>query len=375
MRIIHVITTLNRGGAENHLVDLIAGQVAMGNEVAVAYLKGDGYWTMQLQTLGVAVVSLGLFRYGELKPLFSLRKFIRSFEPGVVHAHLPPAELYARLALVGLADKIKFIISKHVDNVFFHGSSGQSWSPIGSLVARLVALRANHIIAISQAVKNFITSDSVGILNDRVRVVHYGIDVAKYEITPKSAAMDFRRKMGVNDDEVLFGTVARLVKQKALHVLLEGFAQFCHAGKHSVKLLIIGAGPLEMELKEFAKTLGVDDQVLWPGFREDIPVVMKALDVFVLSSEYEGFGLVLLEAMAAGTPVIATRISAIPEVVDHGVTGILVPFGDTAELARALHKFNDATFRERFGMAGQERARNVFTLDSMVARTLALYSL
>ena len=99
MRILHVITTVNRGGAENHLVDLCREQVSAGHHVAVAYLKGDRYWQAELDGMGAHPQCLDLKRYGEIGPVLRLRRMMRTFDPDIVHAHMPPAELYARLAL------------------------------------------------------------------------------------------------------------------------------------------------------------------------------------------------------------------------------------------------------------------------------------
>ena len=101
MKIFHVITTLNRGGAENHLFALVRGQISRGLQVEVAYLKGDGYWKKELQQLGVAVHELELRCYGDVWPLIRLRKLLSASNPDIVHAHMPPAELYARVALIG----------------------------------------------------------------------------------------------------------------------------------------------------------------------------------------------------------------------------------------------------------------------------------
>ena len=120
--------------------------------------------------------------------------------------------------------------------------------------------------------------------------------------------------------------------------------------------------------------LGIQEKVIWAGFREDIPVVMNALDLFALTSEYEGLGLVLLEAMSASKPVVASNISAIPEVVSDGITGILFTPKNSVALAEAFKLLEDKEVRLRFGIAGREKVKTHFTLDKMIAQTLAIYS-
>lgn len=365
MKILHVITTINRGGAENHLMELICGQRARGHEVEVVYLKGDGYWTQALQRHGAGVHALAISSYGDLAALRRLRRLLRAMQPDVVHAHLPPAELYARLALIGTGGGSVFIISKHNDAAFYRGPG---WRALG----RWVAARARRVIAISDAVNGYFRKQ-LGISAERLITVRYGIDPQPYTAFPKRARDAVRAQFGCPASGWLIGTVARLVPQKALHVLLEGFARYRQRASLPSRLLIVGTGPLKDALAARAATLGIGADVVWAGFREDIPAIMAALDVFVLTSAYEGFGLVLLEAMAAGRPVVATRVSAIPEIVVDGVTGILVDRGSASRLAAAFTRLEDASLRRTLGECGRARVSDVFPLDAMVGGTLAVY--
>ncbi len=115
MKIFHVITTLNRGGAENHLCALIQKQIERGDDVTVAYLKGDSYWVKYLESQGVKVENLGLKYYGHLMPLINLIYHIKNKDPDLLHAHMPPAELYSRVAFLVLNKRFAFVISKHND--------------------------------------------------------------------------------------------------------------------------------------------------------------------------------------------------------------------------------------------------------------------
>lgn len=365
-RILHVITTINRGGAENHLVGLVRGQVEQGLQVAVAYLKGDGYWAATLRELGVRVEAMELTYYGNPVPIRHLRSLIRTWVPDIIHAHMPPAELYTRLALLCLHPAPVMVISKHNDEPFFRGF-GQR------LLGRWVARRASRIIAISDAVNRYIKEPSLGCPANRTVTVHYGIDPAPFETIGDQAREDLRRAWSISRDEYVIGTVARLVPQKALHVLLDGFARYQRQASAPSRLVVVGVGPLKAELKQRADDLGIGSRVIWAGFREDTPAVMKAFDLFALTSAYEGFGLVLLEAMAVGLPVVATRVSAIPEVVEDRESGYLIPAGDPKALAEALIYFEDQHLRRHYGMAGQARVRRVFSLSAMIERSLEIY--
>ncbi len=368
MKILHIITTINRGGAENHLFELIKGQLDKGHQIYLAYLKGDGYWKPYYEKIGVPVTPLGLKHYGELSPLLKLRRLIQSVNPDIVHSHMPPAELYTRLALLGISSKkLPWVITKHNDEPFYKGIGHQTFG-------RWVLQRANQIIAISNAVKTY-TCGSTGLKcsPDKATVIHYGIEPQPYQQVQDQEIQVTRQAWGVEDRTFLIGTVCRLVPQKSLDTLLKGFAIYLQSTSIPVKLAIIGTGPLESELKKLAEQLNIASRVIWVGFREDIPTVMNALDLFVLSSIYEGFGLVLLEAMATGKPVVATQVSAIPEVIENNITGLLVPPLQPAKLAEAFGFFENLEVRKQFGTAGGQRVKSAFTLSLMIERTLAVY--
>lgn len=366
MTILHVITTIDRGGAENHLLELIRGQVHRGHSVCVAYLKGGGYWRGTFESLGVAVYPLRLRRYGDPVPVARLIRVIGEVRPGVIHSHMPPADLYTRMALSAADGGIAFVSTKHNDEPFYRG-----WG--NGIVARLVCRRADRVIAISEAVRRYVTGPRMGCHRERTLTIPYGIDTAPFDTLPAESARQAREQWGVGKAEYLIGTIARLAPQKALHVLLQGFAQYLGRGGREAKLVIVGQGPLEQDLRRLNQQLGIAGKVIWAGFREDIPAVLGALDLFALTSRYEGFGLVLLEAMAAAKPVVATRVSAIPEVVVEGETAILVPPDDAGALTEALLFFQDDTQRRLFGNAGKTRAVKDFSLDAMVDRTISLY--
>lgn len=365
MHILHVITTINRGGAENHLAALVSGQVASGLKVTVAYLKGDGYWANSFRDMGVRVEPLGLRHYGEVLPVAKLRALIRTAAPDIVHAHMPPAELYTRLALLLLHPAPAMVISKHNDEPFYRGVGQRR-------VGRWVSRRAARMIAISDAV-NAYARKHLDMPASRVTTVHYGIDPGPYERVSESQRADVRAGWGIPSDAWVIGTVARLVPQKALHVLLKAYARYGALARQDSRLVLVGRGPLEDELRTLARQLGLEDKIIWAGFREDIPAVMNAFDIFALTSSYEGFGLVLLEAMAAARPVVASLVSAIPEIVQHEVTGLLCEAGDHEGFAQALLRLEQVDVRDRLGKAGHERALTRFTIARMTEATLSIY--
>ena len=353
-RILHVITAIGRGGAENHLVDLVRHQRACGHAVTVAYLRGNGYWAETFREMGATVHDLGLRCYGDWRPLRKLRRVIDDGAFDLVHAHLPPAELYVRFALFGSA--LPMLITKHNEERFCR-------LPGHRLLGRWVGARAAHIITISDAVKRYIAGNGLGLDARKLHTVYYGIDAGEF------GGMDggsLREEWGIPRDALVIGFVGRLVEQKDIGTLIRGLAQFPKA-----RLVIVGTGPVEAAMRRLAEKLGVTDRIVWAGFRDDIQRVMSAFDIFALTSIYEGFGLVLAEAMASRRVIVATRVGSIPEVV--GETGLLVNPRSPGELAAAFQQLSDRSLRERLGEAGRQRVLDEFPLERMWQATDSLY--
>ena len=366
MKVLHVITGIDRGGAEGHLLALVRHQRTSGVVVAVAYLRGQGYWAETFRELGVEVHSLGLRFYGDPRPWLRLRQIIASADFDLLHAHLPPAELYVRLALLGLDARLPVIISKHNEERFAPG-------PFQKLLGRWVGGRARHVIAISDAVSRYMTGPTLGLDARKFQTIYYGIDAAPFAAVQSTEVASVRRQWGLADDALAIGFVGRLVGQKDLETLLRGFALFA-AQCAQARLVIVGTGALAAGLQQRAGELGVANRVVWAGFRDDIAAVMGAFDIFALTSIFEGLGLVLLEAMAACRPVVATRVGAIPEVVAEGRTGFLVAPREPEALAAAFDKLSDSALRARFGEAGRQRVLQEFTLERMWLATDELYT-
>jgi glycosyltransferase involved in cell wall biosynthesis len=366
--VLHVITTLNRGGAENHLADLVRLQLGDGERVSVAFLKGDGYWARPLREWGADVHDLAVRRYVNPGALLHLHRLISERQPLIVHAHLPPAEVYARVALSGRSRATcPLVVTKHN-----HAPFWRTAEPVGLRLGRWVARRSAATIAVSRAIADRVRREGfVSPIGD-VSVIHHGLDPAPFRNVDQTAVAELRRVWGANPDTVVFGTVARLVQQKSMDTLLDAFARLRRQTDAPARLVIVGTGPLEQDLKALAGQLGVSGDCVWAGFRDDIPTLMTAFDAFVLSSAWEGLGRVLLEAMAAGRPIAASNVNGIPEVAPDGRVGVLVPPRDPIALARALAKLLSPDTRYRLGTAGA-RWVTQFSPERMAVATRAVY--
>jgi len=368
-KVLHVSTTINRGGAENHLKELISGQLSRRLIVDCVYLKGDGYWRETFTRQGVAVHDLRMRYFGDIRALRDLRAFIRQSGPDIVHAHGTPAELYAAAALSTLRDKPRFVISRHEERARLFKKPGFK------LVDLFLTRLADKFIAISYAVLRADVSRLPAIAS-KSTVIHYGYVPPTATPDREVLASRLRNEWRVPEGAILLGTLARLAPEKSLDVMIRGLAAYvARPDAVDVRLAIVGQGPLERELRALVDQLGLGDKIVWAGFREDVPVVLAAFDIFALSSSLEGFGLVLLEAMGAELPIIATRTSAIPEIVVHEATGMLFAPGSPEDFAAVIkHVAPDRELQRCLGEAGRQRLLSDFGIDAMIDRTLAVYS-
>jgi len=231
------------------------------------------------------------------------------------------------------------------------------------LVDRYLQGWCRRVAAASEAIKESLVR--CGIEGRRVVVIHDAIDIARMTNATPSP---IRAELGIIGAFVyLF--VGRLVHQKGVDVLLNAFAQ-----QESGVLLIAGDGEERVQLERQVDALGIAPRVFFLGVRHDIPSLMKAADCFVLASRLEGLGIVLIEAMACGIPVIATSVDGIPEAVEHGKSGILVPSEDPVALAVALRQISgDSNMRKSMGEKGVERAARLFSIETHVTGILACF--
>ena len=232
-------------------------------------------------------------------------------------------------------------------------------------VDRAFARPARRLIAISDAVRQFL--ERAGYAPEKLVTVHYGLDTlpaTRTQVTPEAA--------GIPDGVPLLLAVGRLIAQKDHPTLLRAFARVRE--RHpDARLAILGSGPLEAATRTLVHELALDDAVVLPGRQEPGDWLARA-DAFVHTSRWEGFGIVLLEAMLASLPIVATSVSAVPEVVLDGETGLLVGEGDVEALAAALDELlADPERARRLGAAGLQRARSEFSVARMTEQTIDVY--
>ena len=363
MRVLHVAKVTGIAGAENHLLALLPALRALGVDAEVVLLQEPRRPVAQLVRafLAAGVPTFELAINMDLDPWLvgRLARLVRSRGAHAVHTHGVHADLYGRLCLQGL-DGVLLLQTRHNDDRF-----RRLW--IMRLLNQWLARRCVRIIAISDAVREFVCAVE-GIPPRKVERIYYGLDAAP---APQNVA-DLRTELGWAGAP-LIGFVGRLTGQKGVDVLLNAFA-IVHRALPTARLLLIGDGPQRATLAALAGGLQISAAVHFAGWREDARAQMAALNVLAIASRWEGFGLVSLEAMQAGVAVVASRVSALPEIVLDGETGLLVPAANAAKLAAALLALlQDPQRAMQLGENGRLRAAQLFTVKQMAVQHAALY--
>lgn len=319
--ILHVITTIDLGGAEKQLLTLATCQKEAGFDVEVIFLKNEPALLQDFLGSGIKVdLSFAKLRFLKQCQLLKRRKIQGN---QVVHAHLPRAELICAITLKAKS----FIVTRHNSEAFFPRGP----ATFSKLLSRFVLKRAFASISISNAVATYLKSSGEINMSEENHVIHYGL---------RDTSVSLKDNSRVFSKPIQIGTVSRLVPQKNIPLLLRALKELKSQNSFGFELTIVGSGPLKAALQSLSVELGIENDVFWKGLVQDITPFYKTLDIFVLPSNYEGFGLVLLEAMAQGVPVIARRISAIPEVMGEDHPG-LVETDKPMDLARKIKELSD----------------------------------
>jgi glycosyltransferase involved in cell wall biosynthesis len=352
--VLHIITTIERGGAENQLLTLVKCQVASRREVIVLPLKGKLELESEFVLAGARVEGVLHNRNFLFQILLLTNLLLRT--PSLIHAHLPRAEIL--VALVPL--KLDFVFTRHNSEQFFPGKGAR----LSKYLSRFVAARAKSGIAISKAVKSFL-NDSGEIRGDYIlHVVHYGLDS---DFTDDSTGVYVRESF----KNLRIGTVGRLVPQKDYGTLLQAF-QLNSLHDPGATLTIIGEGGLRAKLIEDVDSLSISKKVNWVGKTPEVYEYMKKFDVFILTSIYEGFGLVLLEAMQSRIPIIASNNSSIPEVIGAEHIG-LCETGNYVDFSAKLRLFSSPKIRQQV-VEMQNKQLLLFNPDLMRSRIDQIYA-
>ena len=358
--VLYVIWSLQTGGAERVVADLARSLDRNRFRPMVCCLNFKGRLAEELEQEGIPVFALDKKPKADLGALFRLVSLMRRERVQVVHTHLWTSSLWGRLAALLAGVPVRVVTEHNID----------TWRGRGHLLAdRLLARFTHHFIFVSQEVASFYR-ERLPLADDRCLVVHNGIDRAPFEQAIDRGAV--RERMGLPRDAVVAGVVGRLDERKGHRYFLEAMKLL--AGEPRLHGLVVGEGREKGALLAQCRNLGLEERVHIIGYWASLAEALAAIDVFVLPSLMEGHPLAILEAMAAGKPVVATRVGGNHEAVDEGRTGLLVAPRDPGALAGAVGALaRDPKTADRMGQEGRRWLDARFSLRAAVQANEGVY--
>jgi glycosyltransferase involved in cell wall biosynthesis len=354
---LHIDTARTWRGGQNQVLVTVLGMRAAGHR-AMLVAHPDGELRARAAE-GLELLPLAPRTEMDLSAAWRLSRAIKQLRPDVVHAHDPHGVAMAALALSMSTQpkRAPLVAARRVD-----------FRLKGNALSRWKYDQVDLFICSSEAIRKILLAD--GVAPERAVTVHEGIDLAHVAAAP---AVNLHEELWLPHGSPIVGNIAALVPHKGQKHLVEAAALVVRRVPDA-RFVIAGEGELLESLEHQIKHLGLEKHVLLTGFRPDVLSVLKAFDVFVMSSVTEGLGTSLLDAMACAKPIVATTAGGMPEVVEDGRTGILVPPRDHQAMADAIVRLlEDATLRQRMGEAGLSLVSAKFSSERMVLDTLQAY--
>jgi len=374
---LRIIARLNIGGPAIHTILLTAGLNDQRFEsTLVTGVEGryEGNMLDLAAAKGVKPIIIPQLRrnvdpIGGLVTLFKLYRLMRRQKPHIVHTHTATAGLLGRLAarLAGVP-VIVHTFHGHVLRGYFGPilSEGLVW------MERFLARLSDRIVTVSEGQRRELAGYGVAPL-EKITVVPLGFELESL-LACESHRGELRRELGLADDNKLVGIVARLVPIKNHRLFLQA-AQVVAEAVPQARFLVVGDGELREELEAYACDLGLDGKILFTGWRRDLARLYADLDVVALTSINEGTPVSLIEALAAGVPVVATAVGGVPDVVVEGGTGYLVEVGDVKGMAAAIIELlRNPERAKEMGMAGRKAVYPKFSAQTLIANVEGLYA-
>ena len=361
VRVLTLVDTLRPGGAER-LATTVARSLDRSRFEPIVCVsrpvEAPSPLIDDLESCGVPLVRLERRSRVDLSAWRPLVQLLRRERIDIVHSHMFGSNVWAAL-VTGIARVPVFVA--HV-----HSWSFENQPHRVGLDRELVARRADLVLTVSRADRHRMV-ELGGLPADKVRVVMNGI------VPPSPTGADVRAELGIPADSQVIGTVAVLRKEKAHEVLLDAAERLVDEFPR-LRVLIAGTGPEEERLRALVRARALESRVLLLGFRRDVPDVLAALDVLVLSSDREGSPLAVMEAMAAGKPTVATRVGGVPDLLEDGEHGVLIPPRNPAALADALRPLlRDPRRAQALGRRARERQRRDFDIAATSRRIEDIY--
>ncbi len=359
MNVLFLTTHLNTGGITQYLLTLTKGFVSRGVNVHV--VSGGGNREDIFTSMGAKILNLDIRTKSELSPkiykaLKPLKQYIKENHIDVIHAQTRITQVMG-------------VLLHKMTGCLYVSTCHGFFKP--RLFRRIIPCWGQRVIAISEAVEKHLIED-FGVDCNRVCLVKSGIDLKDFEITPIESKAALRVKFNLNEDCVI-GMIARLSDVKGQDVLVEAMSKIIQKIP-DVKLLLIGEGKLEGVLRRMVTDLNLENHVQFHPIVNQTPEMLSILDVCVNPSRQEGLGLSVMEAQAAGLPVVASNVGGIPSLIEHGKTGVLVEPENPEALADAIIELlQNRAKSEHIGRSAGAKAKEQYSSDKMVEKTLAVY--
>jgi glycosyltransferase involved in cell wall biosynthesis len=364
LRLLWLIDSLTMGGAE--ALALSFARSIPGGEAELTVCSRttvDGNpLEEEVRATGARVENLAARNLLDRRAFAMLLRLIREQRIEVIHAHLTYASIWASLA--GAIAGVPVVATLHVTPP--RGAGLKEFLRQRLLRFALNALAA-RVVSVSAALREDLVRD-LGLRRDKLRVVHNGI-----ELSGERWGGTLRESFGIGSDDPLVISVAVMREGKGIDVLISAAAEVLRE-RPEVRFALVGDGPLREEWRRLAESSGVAEAFVWTGFRRDVPAVLREADLFVHPTLADAFPTVLLEAMDAGLPIVASSVGGVPEIVEEGLTGRLVPPGDAQALAAAiLESLRQPAWLAEAGAAARRRVEREFSIEVWVERLMALY--
>lgn len=372
LRVLQIIDVLGPGGAEMLLHTLASSIDGQRFDLHVCGLRPDYPYDLapQIRALGIPVIGLNQRNAYDIPTLIQLVRYIRRHRIDIIHTHLLASDIMGRMA--GFLTRTPVVSTVHNSREDFdHEPARRRWMERWS--ARLWCRR---LIVVSESLREEIAG-WYGLPVRRFVAIANGVDTVRFSPKPDLDKTSVKRSLLGAGAEPIEGpmvlNVARLVPQKGLSYLVQAAKQVLGA-RPDVRFAIIGQGDLKEDLARQISELGLEGKVVLAGIRSDIPEILAASDLFVLSSLWEGLPISLLEAMSSGCPVVATEVGGVGRVLEDGVTGLLVPPEDPDALAHALlRSLNDPAEAQTRAGAAREWVHRHYSMEAWVRQLERLY--
>lgn len=365
----HIIYRLDIGGMENGLVNLINAIPATRYRHAIICLTEYTDFRFRIQRPDVEYYALHKRPGKDIGVYPRLWRLLRRLRPDIVHTrNLPALDCLVPAALAGVAARVH---GEHGRDMIDLDGSNRKYN----LLRRFLRPFAQRYIPLSRDLETWLR-DAIGIAPERIDRIYNGVDMDRFHPAAGGRAPLLLAGFALADS-IVIGTVGRMQTVKDQTTLVAAFLHLLERVpelRARLRLVLVGDGPLRAVAAQQLERAGVAEQAWLPGARDDIPELMRGFDIFVLPSLAEGISNTILEAMACGLPVVATRVGGNAELVEEGLTGKLIPAADPAAMAAALSVYvRDLLLARRHGIAGRQRIEGHFSMPAMVEGYLAVY--